>query len=676
MTILFVKFGQNPGIFIITCYFNNIQTKVSLNNKRIFSLFNFKRSFSENRVFFSFMQFDITSQIRQKSCPNEKPAPPKNRIKNKQRKFRNTNPKQINSNPRDLLAGVNAQFCEPEYLNDIGMALMRDIDALKNEVVPLRQRLHILIKMEENAEKLPPEAVTLDIIDINPKNNIDPSERVNELNRLNTELENKYKQMRRYYSDSTILRLQAEITEIQEFITDKNSEINELTEKIKNKNIGKIKLTNSPQRNKIDKIENKIDQLKELLNEMKEEEAENIELHQRLIHVNHADNELKNQLETLQRQFRSIQYIHTQRQVEMTKLEKAHEAKKLSILTLIKMKKKNAKLAKKNAKMSKKFAKEAKINEPAQKVEDPNYYYYEDIEIQTVETDFTPKLKFHHHRRRKKHSHKSQNDSANTFNDFKQNSSILKDETGNNVEPNTKKVTFDFSNQNISNEEIEIKYHMKNGEEEEIRYFYPEEIRQEHFTGNQNEITIGETYQPDSKSSNSYDNTGSNEFNLSNDFINNSTEETSQHSTENHNDKIVDTTKKENTEIIIETNNESHNNNNTYNNDNDVFVDENDPFNESNDLFNDPFKDNNNDVFQDTNTELQENGDSSNQKGIQQLSFPRPRDNSRYNRDMQKYNIYTLDVNTHKFEGSFIFENDNMMYPSLSTKKALLEQPV
>ena len=364
------------------------------------------------------MIFDLTTQIRHMSYPTKKQPEQKSKAKNQTKKYKqhpNINVRRLsnsnfNKDSRDLLATENDQFEEPEYLNDVGMKLMNDINKLLDDVLPLRQRLHIFMKMEEKAQKLPPEAVTLDVIDIQPQNNIDVSDRVNMLNRELSDLENQYRQMRRYYSDKTLLQLQADITDLQEKIANRNLIINDYNEIINNRTNEQNKILNSEIKYKSDENDEKIKELQYVLDELKKDEVRLSNYHHELVTFGMVDLELQKQYNTVKRQYKSIKYIRDQKQVEINKLNKRFEAIKMSILGILNSRKENVKMAKRNAKMSKKFSKQLKIlNNDYEKSSSDDDIFIEGIDDNPImETDFSAKKRYHHHHRRIKKHHRDE----------------------------------------------------------------------------------------------------------------------------------------------------------------------------------------------------------------------------------------------------------------------------
>lgn len=420
------------------------------------------------------MDVDFVQRImREKSYPLEKVSSPKTGIKGKQRRFRNKyNPNngKNEKDPRDLLATVNDQFNDPEYLNEIGLHLKEDIEKIKKEVIPLRQRLQIYMKMEEKAENLPPEAVTLDLLDPQPAKNVDVSQRANQLNIAVTELDSQLNTMQKYYCEKTKIDLKDDISIHQEKISDLNGKIDCMNEAIRLQNTQKEEIMNSKIREKIDRYNEKINNLNFLLNEMKEEQQEDIDHHFAIVCQREADPALQNQLATLQRQLNSLQYIKAQRQVELNKQMKRYEVQKKSVSAVIERHIQSSKNSSRNAKMSKRFTRELnndyrssreskkrvnsqsssssgysnpeneqeniyrrrfkyQTNKNSKKYqlsdEQSDIYYLEDAEVQTKEIDFNslvnanfgsdPEkgLRFRHHRRRiRKHPKRDQPNSA------------------------------------------------------------------------------------------------------------------------------------------------------------------------------------------------------------------------------------------------------------------------
>lgn len=407
------------------------------------------------------MDVDFVQRImREKSCPSEKVFPPKSGSNGKQRKFRTKNNQNNGKDPRDLLASVNDQFTDPEYLNEIGYHLQKDIEKIKKEVIPLRQRLHIFMKMEENAENLPPEAVTLDVLDPQPKKNADVSQRANQLNIKISELDSQLRTMQKYYVEKTKIELKNDISIHQEKISDLNMKIDCMNEAIQVQNNQIKEIMSSKNREKIDHLNDKISKLSFLLSEMKEEQKEDIDHHFSIVSQRQVNPILQNQLSSLQRQLNSLQYIKAQRQVELNKQMKRYEIQKKSVSAVIERNIQASKNSTRNAKMSKKFTREmySGINSKQSKNricsqnssssdysypenesdnsfkrkyyttnknkvsdESSDIYYLEDAEVQTKEIDFRSIVNFgpdqgkrfrHHRRKVRKHPRRDQDNKA------------------------------------------------------------------------------------------------------------------------------------------------------------------------------------------------------------------------------------------------------------------------
>lgn len=366
------------------------------------------------------MDVDFVQRImRQKSYPSEKVAPPKISKKIKSRKFRNKN---------NSLAGrsknvfdVDAEFQEPEYLNDLGYHLVSDIENLKKEVIPLRKQVFTYMKLDNNLRKLPAEAVCLDIIDIDQINNIDLSQRVNDLNLQLTDLSNEYNTMKVYYKNATKIQFEQDLSHFNEKITNLNLKINKIKNIIKASREKVKQINESPAKIKFEQNLDRIIELSKLKNQLQTDQEAQIDIHYAYSQSRMPDPALQNQLETLQRQYQSIKYLKSQKKVEMNKMLKNYDDQRKCMHQIIQKHEMIQKSSRRNQKMSRHFARQYSQNSDYQSLEktDSDIYYVEDVEIQTNDivqyrNDEIAPRRYHHHRRKtRKHSPTKKTDEIN-----------------------------------------------------------------------------------------------------------------------------------------------------------------------------------------------------------------------------------------------------------------------
>ena len=246
-----------------------------------------------------------------------------------------TRRKDPKTDPRDLLANENAQFHEPEYLNDIGYHLQRDVLSLREEVQTLQRKLDLYVSVAESDGKTPVEK----ICSYDPSSDVEwgLSAKLRELEAQKQALKTDLRRLNMFFAEGTEDQLNADIVTERQLICDEEKAIGSLKDALSEKMSELRNVMQGSRRGTYGRQTQKIDELRELLDEMKQDEEIWMAEHERLFNGRPRDDEGIARVARLRRKLDTLVRSKQRRMLEVEKLKKNMALQKQGVKDSVKV---------------------------------------------------------------------------------------------------------------------------------------------------------------------------------------------------------------------------------------------------------------------------------------------------------------------------------------------------
>jgi hypothetical protein len=221
--------------------------------------------------------------------------------------------------PRALLAHDSIRFVEPEYLNDLGFQLAKEVTALRDEVSHFRQELRWAIELADCEMPVPYEALLVS----DPDRDEDPGDISNylaELNEDQSRLMRELQDLRLLYSDQSKRKLDRDITFEQTVIAETELELAFEREQISALSAKLEELMSSPLKKDTCDLTEKAKQLTAMLKGLKSEESDLLDQHQQFLNKRGTFSQEHSELLQLQNSLRKLSHVKQRKRGEMDKL--------------------------------------------------------------------------------------------------------------------------------------------------------------------------------------------------------------------------------------------------------------------------------------------------------------------------------------------------------------------
>ena len=216
---------------------------------------------------------------------------------------------------RALISDPNADYNAPETIMDIGCRLLVDVEQIRREVAPLRERVRILEEAHAPDED-PEEEVRRRTAE----------ENIGDLNRKIKDQERQIEQLYVMFDESQEKELSDYIVWQRETLQSELAELPKQQEELEKANDALIELMDSEAVEEEGKASMKIEELRAMLSEMRSEEAEMMEEHEALLKSEPSAIEDAKIIASWDKKLRNVQHVKAQRKLEMSKLIKLQKS--------------------------------------------------------------------------------------------------------------------------------------------------------------------------------------------------------------------------------------------------------------------------------------------------------------------------------------------------------------
>ena len=210
---------------------------------------------------------------------------------------------------RALISDPNADYNAPETIMDIGCRLLIDVDQIKQEVVPLRERVRVLEQAHAPDED-PEEEVR----------RRQAEERIGDLKYRITEQKRQIAQLEEMFDEEQAKILSDYIVWQRETLQTESAELPRREEELEKANDALIDLMDSEAVEQEGKASMKIEELRAMLNEMRGEEADLMEEHEALLRSEPSAIEDAKIIASWQKKLQNVEHVKAYRKLEMSKL--------------------------------------------------------------------------------------------------------------------------------------------------------------------------------------------------------------------------------------------------------------------------------------------------------------------------------------------------------------------
>jgi hypothetical protein len=242
--------------------------------------------------------------------------------------------------PRAILARDSILYVEPEYLNDLGFRLAKEVTLLRTEVTKYRRELRSALELVDSDIPVPYEALLVN----NPEVDDEPGDIANYLAELDEDhgrLVREIRDLKLTYSDEAKMKLDHDIAAHQQGIAEvelalriERGQIADLEKKIS-------ELTDSPIKSEVAGFAEKAKEMRDILKKLKREERDWLNRHQQLLNQRGAFSPENCALQSARHDLQTLHHIKQRKKDEIEKLAALQKYQLAAVVDAVKENRRN-----------------------------------------------------------------------------------------------------------------------------------------------------------------------------------------------------------------------------------------------------------------------------------------------------------------------------------------------